>query len=297
MPAHRSAMVGCASAKRILAAELARLRAASGQSLGALSDLTTYDRAYLHKLETGKSSGSPEVLAALDAVYGTGQHLQELWELAKNEAHPDKYQRFMERERQATSRKQYSFSTIPGLLQTEGYMQELMGTHLSHSEEDRARLIAVRLGRQAMVLGNHPQHYRAILDESVLRRPTKDDQVWQEQLRVLIEATKVPSIRIQVLPFSAGLHGLLGDSLTLLRLRTGKLIAYMEGNRAMDLVEEPDRVEQLDLTYDLLRDAALPPGESAQFLRHLLEATPSASDSPHLGGRSLQLAKVQPEQW
>ncbi|MYY13571.1 helix-turn-helix domain-containing protein [Streptomyces sp. SID4919] len=275
MPAQLSTPGGRISAKKVLADELSRLRAASGRSLAALSDLTTYDRAYLHKLETGISSGSPEVLAALDAVYGTGRHLRDLWKLAQQEIHPDKYKRFMERERQATSRHQYAFGILPGLLQTKDYMRELFDTHRPHAEKARSRHITVRLARQAMMRGENPQHYRVILDESVLHRPTKDRQVWQDQLSALVDAAEAPHIRIQVLPFSAGLHGLLGESLTLLRLRTGKLIAYLEASRWADLIEEPNQVEQLHLTYDLLRDSALAPSESAEFLKELMKGTMS----------------------
>lgn len=60
------------SARQMLAKELARLREESGKSLATLGEETTYDRAYLHKLETGTRVGSPEVIAALSAVYGTG---------------------------------------------------------------------------------------------------------------------------------------------------------------------------------------------------------------------------------
>ncbi|MFD8934113.1 helix-turn-helix domain-containing protein [Streptomyces sp. NPDC059578] len=295
MPAHTSTTAGRASATRVLATELARLRSASGQSLAELADQTTYDRAYLHKLETGKSSGSPEVLASLDSVYGTGELLQSLWELAREEAYPDKYKRFMERERHATSRQQYSFSTVPGLLQTKDYMQELMAVHLTNTEEQRSRYIAVRLARQAMVRGENPQYYRVILDESVLHRATRDKQVWQEQLAYLIEAAGARNIQIQVLPFSAGLHGLLGESLTLLRLDTGKSLAYLEGNRTVNLVEQPARVEQFQLTYDLMRDSALSPGESVRFLNELLETTRNACSPPHSAGRVAELAQVQPQ--
>ncbi|MCX4663718.1 helix-turn-helix transcriptional regulator [Streptomyces uncialis] len=261
----------------MLAEELSRLRSVSGRSLAALSDLTTYDRAYLHKLETGMSSGSPEVMAALDAVYGTGRHLRDLWKLAQQEIHPDKYKRFMERERQATSRHQYAFGILPGLLQTKGYMQELFESQRSQAEKARSRHITVRLARQAMVRGDNPQHYRVILDESVLHRQTKDKQVWQDQLAALVDAAEAPHIRIQVLPFSAGLHGLLGESLTLLRLRTGKLIAYLEATRWADLIEEPNQVEQLHLTYDLLRDSALTPSESADYLKDLMKSSTSSA--------------------
>ncbi|MGW6310041.1 helix-turn-helix domain-containing protein, partial [Streptomyces niveus] len=46
------------SARQMLAKELARLREESGKSLATLGEETTYDRAYLHKLETGARVGS-----------------------------------------------------------------------------------------------------------------------------------------------------------------------------------------------------------------------------------------------
>ncbi|MFI6084375.1 helix-turn-helix domain-containing protein [Streptomyces sp. NPDC051217] len=45
------------SARQMLAKELARLREESGMSLAALGEETTYDRAYLHRLETGARAG------------------------------------------------------------------------------------------------------------------------------------------------------------------------------------------------------------------------------------------------
>lgn len=116
MPEHKSSK---ASARQVLASELARLREEAGRSLGDLADLTTFDRSYLHKLEKGAKLGSTQVMAALDGVYDTDRHLQLLWELAKDDAFRDRYKRFMELEREATVRYEFVAGTIPGLLQTE----------------------------------------------------------------------------------------------------------------------------------------------------------------------------------
>lgn len=51
-----------ASARVMLYETIARLREESGKSLAELQELTTYDRAYLHKLETGARLGSPQVV-------------------------------------------------------------------------------------------------------------------------------------------------------------------------------------------------------------------------------------------
>ncbi|MFI1333325.1 helix-turn-helix domain-containing protein [Streptomyces sp. NPDC020845] len=96
MPARKNISGRRPSARRMLAAET-RLRQESGKSLGQLAEETTYDRTYLHKLETGARIGSPEVIAALDKVYGTGDRLMMLWELAREDAFPDKYKRWATR--------------------------------------------------------------------------------------------------------------------------------------------------------------------------------------------------------
>ncbi|MFG2171024.1 helix-turn-helix domain-containing protein [Streptomyces niveus] len=75
-----------ASARVMLYETIARLREESGKSLAELQELTTYDRTYLHKLETGARLGSPQVVAALDAVYGTKKQLAQLWVLAREGA-------------------------------------------------------------------------------------------------------------------------------------------------------------------------------------------------------------------
>ncbi|MET8945326.1 helix-turn-helix transcriptional regulator [Streptomyces sp. NPDC004542] len=256
----------------MLAKELARLREASGKSLGDLATETTYDRTYLHKLETGVKLGSPEVMAALDKVYGTGEHLGELWELARSDAVKDKYRHFMDREKEATMRYEYACSTIPGLLQTEPYMREQLRTARPRDENELDEQVAARLGRQNLLDGDDAVEFRAVLDESAVRRPLSDPDEWKQQLDRLLELAELSNVTLQVLPFSAGLQHILGGSLTLLWLPGGRNIAYTESAYSGDLVEDPTDVEQLRLSYDLLRDSALSPRDSVALIRTILEA-------------------------
>ncbi|WP_407566499.1 Scr1 family TA system antitoxin-like transcriptional regulator [Streptomyces sp. 184] len=45
----------------------------------------------------------------------------------------------------------------------------------------------------------------------------------------------------------------------------------MEGNKSGDLVEDAQEVAQYRLSYDQLRDAALPPPASLDFIRTIME--------------------------
>ena len=263
------------SARQVLAKELARLREQSGRSLSDLAGETTYDRTYLHKLETGVKLGSPEVMAALDKAYGTGEHLGELWELARDDVVKDRYKHFMDLEKQATMRYEYASSTIPGLLQTEEYAREQLLTARPKDEDELEEQATNRMSRQRLLYGEDPVQFRAVLDESVLRRPLRETGPWQRQLERLLETAELPNVTLQVLPFSAGLQDLLGASLTLLWMPNGTSYAYEEGTYSGDLYEDPGEVERLRLSYDLLRDSALSPRDSVALIRTILEACAS----------------------
>ncbi|MFI9205631.1 helix-turn-helix domain-containing protein [Streptomyces sp. NPDC053048] len=271
MPARKSNSGRKPSARRMLASELARLREESGKSLAELADETTYDRAYLHKLEKGERIGSPEAIRALDGVYDTGNHLSLLWELAKEDAIADKYKRFMELEKEATDRYQYVVSTVPGLLQTKEYAREVLQAAQPRSDDEVEELVAARLARQTWLCREDLPPYRAILDEGALSRTPKASKAWEGQLSYLLEMAVLPNITIQVLPFSAGLHGLIGTSLSLLWLPDGTSVAYTENAFSGDLIEDPDLVGRLRLAYDLVRDEALSPRDSAEFIRQITE--------------------------
>ncbi|MFD5895196.1 helix-turn-helix domain-containing protein [Streptomyces sp. NPDC060366] len=268
------------SARQMLAKELARLREESGKSLATLGEETTYDRAYLHKLETGARVGSPEVIAALSAVYGTGEQLSMLWQLAREDAFADKYKRFMQLEAKATVQYAYSVGAIHGLLQSEGYAREVFQATRPRDENELSEDVAARLGRQELLRRENAPHFRAILDESVLRRKTREPDEWTKQLEHLLDACQLPNVTLQVLPFDAGPHGLLGTSVTVLWLPDGKAVAYTEDAHSGQLIEDPSEVEKLRLSYDLLRDLALSPRDSVAFIERLLEDNKPCAPDP-----------------
>ncbi|WP_104530943.1 helix-turn-helix domain-containing protein [Streptomyces specialis] len=267
------------NARKMLMRELARLREEAGWSLAQLAEQVRFDRSYLHKLETGARLGDLPTVKALDEVYGTGNLLQLLWTLARQDAFADKYKRFMELEGQANVRYEYNPSTVPGLLQTEEYARELLASGRPEDEHELEEKVSVRISRQDILRQDDPPYYRAILDESVLRRPTTDPAAWRRQLAHLAEQATQPRTTIQGLPLSAGLHDLLGGSLTILWMPNGTSIAYIESSRNGDLYENPVDVEKLKLSFDLLRDMALSPDESLLFLHSLLTEA-SARDLP-----------------
>jgi transcriptional regulator with XRE-family HTH domain len=260
------------SAREVFHAELARLREHARLSLSELSDETKYDASYLQRLEKGDRLGSLDAARVLDRFYGTGEHISDLWRLAKQEAGKSRYRGFLDLEAEATSIHEFSISAVPGLLQTGGYSKEqLSAADPLRSPELLAEQVHGRLARQERLNGSKPLHYRALLDESVIRRPPRDPGAWTEQLEHLISSAKRPNVTIQIVPFLVGLHRLLPSSLQLLWLPSGFTVGYVESSWSGELVEEADEVEHLRLSYDQLRDSALSTSESLDQLRTALE--------------------------
>ncbi|WP_308297158.1 DUF5753 domain-containing protein [Streptomyces sp. UNOB3_S3] len=133
--------------------------------------------------------------------------------------------------------------------------------------------VAARIGRQELLLRDPAPNVRIILDESVLRRLPADSKMWQDQLTHIVHTSTLPNMTIQVLPFKAGVHYLMGGSLSLLWLPDGHAVAYLEGAKSARLTDDPQEVAQLRLAYDRVRDMALSPMDSLTFIKHLEDGT------------------------
>ncbi|WP_343299862.1 DUF5753 domain-containing protein [Streptomyces sp. AM 2-1-1] len=166
---------------------------------------------------------------------------------------------------------------IPGLFQTEEYAREVLSAaQASNSNLDVAEeQVAARMSRQEILHRDPVPHVRLILDEVALRRPTAHTKSWRSQLDHLIEVCHLPDVVLQVLPFSAGVHGLMDSHLTVLWEPDGTSVAYVEGNGISELVDEADKVTSYRLSYDRVRDLALSPAESLAFIRGIVEELPS----------------------
>jgi hypothetical protein len=90
-------------------------------------------------------------------------------------------------------------------------------------------------------------------------------------LEYLAEVGERPNVTVHVIPFSAGLHGLLSADMWYLRLPDGRTVAYTENGYRGELIEETVDVERLLLTFDSVRDLALPPAASREFVLRVLE--------------------------
>jgi transcriptional regulator with XRE-family HTH domain len=261
------------SGRAVLGRTLRFLREKEGKSLGQLADESGYDKSYLSRLESGERLSKVTVMEDLDGYYGSGDLLVSLWKVARIDAFKDKYKEYMRLEALARVVHVYT-PNVPGLLQTEDFAREVLsGPQTTDQERDAVEeQVAARLGRQLLLRKNPAPSVRFVIDELAIRRPSADAATWEGQLMHLEAAAREPNVVLQVLPFSAGIHHLMGKgSLTLLWQKDGRSMAYVEGGNSGLLMDDPDDVLHHRLSYDRLRDLALSPSDSLTFIRDVLE--------------------------
>ncbi|MDQ0404732.1 hypothetical protein J2S50_003281 [Streptomyces sp. DSM 40167] len=239
-----------------------------------MAEAVGWDASQFGKMENGHTLGGPEIVEALDQYYGTGGMLLTLWELAVADPtqFKERYRRYMVLEAEAVSMWQYSPSIVPGLLQTPGYAAELLSQGGLAGVELEKQVLA-RMGRREPLLAEGGPQFRALLSETVLRSTLRSPAEWRAQLGHLLAMGERANISIQVVPCAAGLHALTNTDAMFLH-RSGRIVAWVETGYSGELVQETTAVDQLQLRYDRVRDTALSPAESREFIERMLEGAP-----------------------
>lgn len=259
------------SARHYFGSEQRRHRERAGLSLVQLADIVNSSKSTLARIETADLMPPPDIPNRLDMAFGTDDHFHGLYELARREIHPDQYKRYMDFEFRAEVIEQYGAQALPGLLQTEEYARTFLRCQEDLSAEQVEERVTARMSRQERQHSENAPFRWAIVDEAVLRRQMGSRACMREQLASLLEQVDTPDSKVQVMPFSAGLHPLLGGALTLLALPDGTSVAYEEGIQAGHLYEDPAAVKKWRRQYEVLRANSLPLGESAELIRTAME--------------------------
>ncbi|MFI6724619.1 helix-turn-helix domain-containing protein [Streptomyces sp. R-74717] len=259
------------SARHYFGSEQRRHRERAGLSLVQLAGIVNSSKSTLARIETADLMPPPDIPSRLDMAFGADDHFHGLYELARREIHPDQYQRYMDFEFRSEVIEQYGAQALPGLLQTEEYARTFLRCQEDLSAEQVEERVTARMSRQERQRSANPPFRWAIIDEAVLRRQMGSPACMREQLASLLEQVDTPNSKVQVMPFSAGLHSLLGGALTLLTLPDGASVAYEEGIQAGHLYEDPAAVKKWRRQYEVLRANSLPLAESAELIRTAME--------------------------
>jgi hypothetical protein len=182
---------------------------------------------------------------------------------------PPTYRDFISLESQASAMRTLETSVVPGLLQTPEYARAVTRAAVGAVDEERLdTLVEVRLARQDVLRSDPPLALSAVLDEAVLRREVGGPEVMARQLERLVEAARLPQVRLQVLPFSAGAHiGITGPFVIFSFPSTSDLDVVVLDHLTSSLyLERKEDLQAYTEAFDTLRIHALSPEDSLDYI-------------------------------
>jgi DNA-binding XRE family transcriptional regulator len=186
---------------------------------------------------------------------------------------PDWFSVYVSLEGAAKLIRAYEPHYVPGLLQTEDYVRTLLSVGFPDATPDELdKRVALRMGRQALLTRpDDAPHLWAVMDETVLRRNVGGPEVMRRQLERLLRATELPSVTLQLLPFSTGPHPGTFGHFQLFRFEIPELpdIVYTEGLTSAAYLDERADVATYLQTLDRMCEQAATP-EGTQALLHAL---------------------------
>ncbi|MFF5537470.1 helix-turn-helix domain-containing protein [Streptomyces cinerochromogenes] len=276
---------GPAVRRRKLGAELRMLRTGAGLTSGEAARLVGWHQSKVSRIETGASGVKPADLGLLLDAYGVRDgHLRELllmlagsedaggrhrWWHAYRGVLPPTYRDFISLESQASAMRTLETTVVPGLLQTAEYARAVTRAAVKDLDEDRLdTLVEVRLARQDVLRSDPPLVLSAVLDEAVLRREVGGPEVMARQLERLMEAARLPQVRLQVLPFAAGAHvGLTGPFVIFSFPSTSDLdVVVLDQLTSSLYLERKEDLMAYTEAFDTLQFHALSPEESLDYI-------------------------------
>jgi transcriptional regulator with XRE-family HTH domain len=276
---------GPAVRRRKLGAELRTLRTGAGLTSGEAARLVGWHQSKVSRIETGASGVKPADLRLLLDAYGVrDRHLRELllmlagsedaggrhrWWHAYRGVLPPTYRDFISLESQASAMRTLETTVVPGLLQTAEYARAVTRAAVKDLDEERLdTLVEVRLARQDVLRLDPPLVLSAVLDEAVLRREVGGPGVMARQLERLMEAARLPQVRLQVLPFTAGAHvGLTGPFVIFSFPSTSDLdVVVLDQLTSSLYLERKEDLMAYTEAFDTLQFHALSPEDSLDYI-------------------------------
>ena len=286
-----------AVARRRIRLALRKAREESGLTLQEVAESLGASVSKVIRIEQGGVTISKSDLLALLQLYGvsngaTTSALVEDVRLARSRtsewADPERWKHLppglwelMQFERSATAMRTFHPTLIPGLLQTPEYTAAMFDSYEGQldrdSEVDRAIRAArkqARMTRSTEVLDRaDPPEFYAIMDESVLHREIGGRAVLDAQLRHLLKMMKRPSVRVRVVPFTAGAPVALQGPFIILELDHGRdAVLYVELYKQDALDHDEARVSRYRATFERLWQLSLDDKSSAQLITDRAQA-------------------------
>lgn len=273
--------------RRRLRLELRRARNEAGLTQEHVAEAMDWSLSKLIRIENGTNSISTNDLKALVQHYEITDEKQvaELLSLSRASRERSWWSTYpgiakplvelIEYENAAHLSRHYQDLVIPGLLQTVEYMRaSTLQLRPDVLAERVDAVVAVRVKRQEELFkrAEAPQLF-FVLDEAVVRRVVGGKDVTRRQLQHLIEATDMPNVTVEVIPFTAGLVPGLQSPFVIHEFSdaAGDELLYLESPRGDLLIRDSQaEISKYRDDFERMRRASLGRQGTIDFLREVI---------------------------
>jgi transcriptional regulator with XRE-family HTH domain len=269
--------------RRRLGAELRRYRDAAGVTIDVVAERLGCSPSKVSRIETGHTSATPRDVKDMLDIYGiNGIESEELVQISREARQKGWWHPFstvltgayVGLEAAARSIRAYEQQVIPGLLQTDKYaIAMIRAARLGDTDREIEQRVRVRMARQALLIQDDPIDLQVVLDEAVVSRPVGGEEVMRDQLLRLVEATRLPNVTLQILPFAAGAHAGMDGTFAILDFPDAEdpNVVFAENATGGLFLEKSDELRKYNSIFDTIRSSALSPEESREMIVMLAE--------------------------
>ncbi|MCZ7437730.1 helix-turn-helix transcriptional regulator [Micromonospora sp. WMMC241] len=283
--------MGSTVPRRQLGRALRELRTEARMTLDGAAEAVQCSRQKLWRIETGIGAVRGVDVNALCELYGATPELTGAltalatetkakgWWHSYGDAIPDWFELYVGLESAASHLREYEDTLIPGLLQSRAYARGVYQHRSRMSEDERERLVEVRLQRQALLERRLPPapKFQAVLSEAVLLRTVGTSSTMAEQLRHLLDVGRLPHVSIRVLPLTAGLHfGAVAGPFVMLefplrnRVEPDPSVIYSESLTGALYLDRKDEVAVYEEVWASLMSLAHDEHQSRQLINKII---------------------------
>lgn len=265
---------------RRLRTELLAARLASGLTQQQVADAMDWSLSKMNRIEKAKSGIRTNDLKALLERYQITdkQRVGQLLDLARgarqspwwkdySDVAPGGLLELMNYESASSAVSQFEPAFVPGILQTEEYTSAVLQAFYNEMSDKRLqRLIELRTKR-AELLTRENVYFSFVLDESVIRRPVGSQSVMRQQFQRLVDVTDLPNVRIQVVPFAAGIYRGMAGPFEIVQFEDtpDEIIVFLEGHRDF-ISDDPEETRDYLEIFGKITDIALDQENTAKLL-------------------------------
>lgn len=210
--------------RRRLGSELRRLREAARRTHREVAAHLDCSQGKISQIELGRVPVRTSDVRLMAGFYGASEErIAELVDLAQGskqrgwwQEHPSAaartgFETYLGLETAAQAVSQFGVDPVPELLQTADYSAALLAADATLGSSEITDRLSVTTTRQQRLLGEQPLELWSVLDEAALRRCVGGPAVMRGQLEHLVLMGYRRNVTLQVLPFGAGAHPLMGD--------------------------------------------------------------------------------------